>query len=447
MINSEYVLLAGILFLIVLDLARNRFRSNNKGITHYATLAVLVLAFIVEIVSGNMNVPFFSSTQYSQFINGFILFIAVMIDIFLLADNKDYSAYIDILLVLAVLGATLVVLSSNLISLVIAIELISISSYGLAFFQKTDARMEGAMKYVSISFLSVVIMIFGVSLVYGGTGSLSFSNTRAVDYIPFIAGVGILIVGLSFKSTIVPFHMWAPDVYEASNGAVTAFLSSISKTAGLVALIRVFFFAFQISSDFVSTMFFILAIATIFFASFLATVQDRIKRLLAYSSIAQAGFAFIAIGLLRTGAESAAVFYIFSFAIADALVFLAYKLFEDKGIVLLKDGYKMPSVSKIGTACLFIGVLSLFGLPPTIGFFGKLLIFTSLLSSGYVYLVLALFAILLYSTFYYFNLLGKLWGKTGSGTATKTGRLRVKEAVLIVLTMALFIGVWFIQAI
>ncbi len=447
MINSEYILFAGVLALILIDLLRLRLKINDKKIIHFLTLAVLIAAFIAEIVFGDMNISFFSSTQYSQFVNGFILFLAVMIYSFLISDSKDYSTFIDFLFILATLGATLVVLSSNFISLVIAIEMISISSYGLVFFQKSNKQMEGAMKYVSLSFISVVIMIFGVSLVYGGSGTLSFTQLTSVDYIPFIAGVGLVMVGLAFKSTIVPFHMWAPDVYEASNSIVTAFLSSISKAAGLVAMIRVFFFAFPVSSSFVSTMFIILAVSTIFFASFLATVQDRIKRLLAYSSIAQAGFAFIAIALLNRLGVQAAIFYVFTFAIADALVFLAYKIFEDQKIIYKKDAARMFSVSKIATVGFFIGILSLAGLPPTIGFFGKLAIFVSLLTQGYVYLVIALFAIILFSTFYYFSLLrdtDPAAANNVQNTGTKNLRFRVKEAIIIVLTVALFAGVAFI---
>ncbi len=448
MINSEYILFGGVLALILIDLLRLHLKINDRKIIHFITLAILIAAFIAEIIFGDMNITFFSATQYSQFVNGFILFLAVMIYAFLMSDSKDHSAFIDFLFLLATLGAMLVVLSSNFISLIIAIEMISISSYGLVFFQKNSRRMEGAMKYVSLSFISVVIMIFGVSLVYGGSGTLSFTQLASIDYVPFIAGVGLVMVGLAFKSTIVPFHMWAPDVYEASNSVVTAFLSSISKAVGLVAMIRVFFFAFPVSSPFVSLMFIILAVSTIFFASFLATVQDKIKRLLAYSSIAQAGFAFIAIGLLNYLGIQAAIFYIFTFAIADALVFLAYKIFEDHKIIYKKDASKMFSVSKIATVGFFIGVLSLAGLPPTIGFFGKLAIFVALLSQGYVYLVIALFAIILFSTFYYFGLLRETDLTDAIAMqkpSPKNTSLRTQEAIIIILTAALFVGVLFVN--
>ncbi len=443
MINAEYVLFGGLLAIIAIDFFRTRLNISDRRIIHYLTLGVLIAALVSEILFGNMNIAFFASSQYSSFINGFILFLSVVIYAFLLADSKGHSTFIDFLFLFATLGATLVVIASNFMSLIIAIEMISIASYGLVFFRKSTARMEGAVKYVSVSFISIIITIFGVSLIYGGTGTLDFAQTSVINYLPFIAGLALVVVGLAFKATIVPFHMWAPDVYEASNGVVTAFLSSISKTAGLIALIRVFFFAFPLSSDFVSVMFLSLAMVTIFFASFLATVQDRVKRILAYSSIAQAGFAFIGVALLNVSGIQAAIFYIFSFAVADALVFLAYKIFEDNKITYKKDIAKMYSVSKVATIGLFIGVLSLVGLPPTIGFFGKLLIFKSLLAGNYIYLVIALFGAMLFSAFYYFGILREL-DFSAKTKALRDRRMKVKEWLILILVIALFAGVAFV---
>ncbi len=445
-INAQYVMIGGVLIAVLADFLRILLKVDSRRAIHYLTLSILVAAFVAELLFGNMDVTFFSSMQYSSFINGFILFLAIAIYIFIMADSREHSVFIDFLFLFATLGALLVVIASNFISLIVAIEMISIASYGLAFFHKTDRQLEGAMKYVSISFLSIIIVIFGASLIYGGAGSLSFSITSTKNYLPFIAGVGLVIAGLSFKSTIVPFHMWAPDVYEASDGTVTAFFSSVSKTAGLVAMIRVFFFALPLSSAFVSTIFIVLAVATIFFASFMAVVQEKIKRILAYSSIAQAGFAFIAIAVLNSFGVHSAVFYVFTFAVADVLVFLAYKIFEDNGIIYKKDSKRMFLTSKMATIGLFIGLLSLSGLPPTIGFFGKLLIFQTLLIQGYVYLVVALFAIILFSTFYYFGLMREMELSKVSSVVRKniTGK-HTKEAVIAALVLALFIGIVFIH--
>ena len=446
-INAQYVLGGGALLFVMIDLIRSRLTTGNKKAMHVFTLLFLSVSFVVELIFGNLDTAFFSMTQFSYFINGFILFLAILIYAFMYFTYDDYSTSIDLLFLFAVLGATLVVISSNFISLLISIELLSIPSYGMVFFQKSRRRLEGTLKYVATSFVSMAILIFGISLVYGGAGSLDFSSVALINYVPFVAGISLVVVGLAFKSTLVPFHMWAPDVYEAAASPITSFLASISKAAGLVAIIHVFFFAFPLASNLIQPMFVILALSTIFFASFLAIIQERIKRILAYASIAQAGFAFIGVSLAPYVGTGAAVFYIFSFAVADCLVFLAYSIFEEQNIKYKKDIVNIPRISRITTVAFSLGLLSLAGLPPTIGFFGKLLIFQALLSNGYFYFVIAVFVILLFSAFYYLSLLRDIDPITAP-SRLKYGKidknLRYKEAILSILLISLFVGILFV---
>jgi proton-translocating NADH-quinone oxidoreductase chain N len=445
--NAQYVLFVGILLIILIDFIRQSLNAKRKVFMHYITAAILTMSLISTILYGNMNIHLFSETQYSQFITGFMLFISLLVYLFILSEKKEHSVVLDIAYLSAVLGATLVVISSNFISLFLSIELLSIASYALVYMNKSNNALEGAVKYLSTGIVSMVILIFGISLIYAGAGTLSFSSLHSISYLPFIVGVSIVVAGLGFKSTLVPFHMWAPDTYESSKSSVTAFISSVSKAAGLIALIRVFFFALPVSSSFVTALFISIALVTIFLSAFLASVQDRIKRLLAYSSISQAGFAFISLAVLTTRGVNAAVFYIFAFAIADAIVFLAYDIFEEKKILYKKDEVKMYGASKIASITFFIGMLSLAGFPPTIGFFGKLLIFYALFSSGYIPIVILLFFSLLVSTFYYFNVLAGM--RITKGIFKKNTKQvihkeqRFKEAILIVLTLALFAGVIF----
>ena len=446
-LNPQYILFAGILLLILVDFLRHGLNSNKKAILHYLTAVFLGLALVFDVIYGNMDISLFSEVQYSQFVTGFMLFLSFFIYLFIISDKNEHSVAMDISYLSAVLGSTLVVLSSNLLSLFISIEILSISTYALVYMYKSGNALEGAVKYLSTGVISMVILIFGISLIYAGSGTLSFSSLHVISYLPFIAGVAIVIAGLGFKSTLIPFHMWAPDTYEASKSSVTAFISSVSKAAGLIAMIRVFFFALPVSSLFVTALFLSIALITIFISSFLASVQDRIKRILAYSSISQAGFAFISIAVLTTKGINAAVFYIFAFAVADAIVFLAYDMFEGRKVIYKKESSSMAQVSRIGAIAFFIGVLSLAGFPPTIGFFGKLLIFYALFSSGYFALVILAFFALLVSTFYYFNILSEMHvidriTRDKKQLPVKKEQ-RVKETILIILTLALFIGVIF----
>ncbi len=446
-LNPQYALFAGIIFIIIVDFIRHSLKIERKDIIHYITIAFLVISFIFDLIYGNMSINLFSEMQYSQFITSFMLFISLLIYIFIVSDKKEHSAVLDIAYISAVLAATLVVISSNLISLFLSIEFLSIASYALVYMNKSQIALEGAVKYLSTGIISMVILIFGISIIYAGSGTLSFSSLHSVSYIPFIAGVAIVVAGLSFKSTLVPFHMWAPDTYETSKSSITAFISSVSKAAGLVAMIRIFFFALPVSSYFITVLFLSIAIVTIFLSAFLASVQDRVKRLLAYSSISQAGFAFISLAVLTSKGVEAAIFYIFAFAIADAMIFLAYDIFESRKIIYKKDVNKMYSVSKIATIAFFMGILSLAGFPPTIGFFGKLLIFYALFSSGYIPIVILLFFSLLVSTFFYYNILSRMrissvLRQTKSKISINKEQ-RLKEAILVVLTLALFVGIAF----
>ncbi len=441
MMNAEIAIVVGILGLILFDLLRSYVKSIDEKWVHYLTIVIFAAAFLSEIFFGNIDVKFFSETQYSYFVASFVIFLSAAIYSFFLLDKKSFSTLVDMLFLLSTLGAVLVVLSSNVISLILSIEILSLSSYGLVYFGKSQNTLEGAVKYMSTSMVSFVVLLFGASLIYAGAGTLSFSNLSTVNYIPFIAGLAVLIAGLAFKSTLVPFHMWAPDVYDSSDSTVTAFISSVAKAAGLIAMIRLFFFGFPVSSSFVGAVFLWLALFTIFLAGLLAIVQDRVKRILAYSSIAQAGFAFLGVSLLNSQGVSAAVFYIFSFAIADALAFLSFRLMEERGVKYKKDIPKMLSISKIATAGFFLGVLSLSGFPPMVGFVGKLLILSSLLAHGYFYIVGAVFLMLLLSVFYYFGLFTSL--DFGAFTKNRIKRVNGREAILIVLVVALFAGIIF----
>lgn len=446
-LNPQYVIFAGIILITILDFLRHSLNSKRKGFIHYLTAVFLGIALASDVLYGNMDIAFFSEVQYSQFITGFMIFISLFIYLFMISDKTEHSAVLDVSYLSAVLGAVLVVISSNFISLLLSIELLSISSYALVYMYKSNGALEGALKYLSTGIVSMVILVFGISIIYAGAGTLSFSELHSVSYVPFIAGLSIIVAGLGFKSTLVPFHMWAPDTYEAANSSITAFISSVSKAAGLVAMIRIFFFALPVSSAFVTVLFLSIALVTIFIGAFLASVQDRLKRLLAYSSISQAGFAFISLAVLTNNGVNASVFYIFAFAVADAVIFLAYSIFEKGKIVYKKDSAKMYGVSRISTIAFFIAILSLAGFPPTIGFFGKLLIFYALFSSGYTPIVILLFFSLLVSTFYYFNVLsGMEISSSLKNTAKRTiikREQRIKEAILIILTMSLFVGVVF----
>lgn len=335
------------------------------------------------------------------------------------------------LLLAALLGAMMMASSRDLITLFTGLELLSISSYILAGLRKRDLKSnESAMKYVINGGISTAITLFGMSYIYGLTGTTSLSemipqlNGLTESGYVFIASISFLLVfvGLSFKIATVPFHMWAPDVYEGAPTPVTAFLSVVSKTAGFVIILRICLSVFgnipdeggmqsilQSLQGFIA----ILAAVTMIVGNTVALRQKNIKRMLAYSSIAHAGY--VLVGFVAFGGYfyfDAIWFYLLAYVIMNV------GLFAIVGAVSRKTGsedisafaglYRRSPAAGIAVA---IFLLSLAGLPGTAGFIGKVTIFMNAFTNSTPQIVLAsiMIAATVVSYFYYFGILTQVF--------------------------------------
>ncbi len=437
--NPEYILIGSIPLLVIIDYLFRVLHYKNFYL-HYITAFLIALSLIFDAFFGNAYFNFFQSMQFSRFVIGFTLFTALSIYLYIMLDHKQLSSSFDIMFMSALLGAVLVIIASNFISIIVGFEILSISSYALVFFGKSNIRLEGSMKFMVTSFIAILSMIFGASVIFAGNGSLSLPLINLHNYITALTGLILFIVGLSFESTLVPFHIWAPDVYEAADSSFTAFLSSVSKTAGLIAIIRISYGLIQELGSKILPIFIILAVLTLSVSTLLALIQKDVKKILIYSSIAQAGFAFVGISMLNSLGISAAVFYIFTFSIADALVFISNRTFEERGINKLAQFKNSYNVSKIATIGMVVGILSLTGFPPTIGFIGKLLIFRSLIISNYIWYSLFLLIIIMASAFYYFRIIVNII----PGYQVKRNKIEPKDAIIIALLLTIFLGIIFV---
>ncbi len=450
MINAQYILIVGALLVPLVDLLRRELNVKATKIINYLTLSILLLSFIFEVLFGNIQSTLFNSVDYSYFINSFILLLSTLIFSFMLLHFEKLDTYIDVFFIITVLGATLMVISSNFLSLIISLEMMSIPSYALVLIVKDKKHLEGTFKYLFISMLSIAFLVFGSSLIFLSSGSLSFSSLSTVNYLLFLPGIAIVLAGIAYEATLVPFHSWAPDTYDAADSTVTAFLSSVPKAAGLIVIVHIFTYAFPLAEEFMLVTLMILAMATIIVPSIIAISQSKLKRMLIYSSIAQSGFAFVGVSLLSTISVYSAVFYVFAFATADALVFLSLSMLESKGVYLISDLGKAKNLGMVPVLGLSLGLLSLAGFPPTIGFFGKLLIFMSLIFQGYVWVVIVLIAVLLFSTFYYYNVFRNMYRRkyflTKFVPIKSDIRWALKEAIIIILMAIVFAGVALISA-
>jgi NADH-quinone oxidoreductase subunit N len=307
-------------------------------------------------------------------------------------------------------GASALTSAQEIITLYVALETLTISSYLLASFMKKDkASNEAGMKYLLLGAFSSALLLFGFSYLYGFTGTTVISEigkslaTQASSPLLTLAVI-MIVAGLAFKISLAPFHMWTPDVYEGAPTPITAYLSVASKTAGFAAFVRLFWVGLSVPAlqpTWIS-LFAVLAVLSIILGNLEALTQKNIKRLMAYSSIAQAGY--ISTGFLAGGqlGLTAVLFYLFVYLFANMGVFLAISIVSAKtGSEQIEDYAGMWKRSPLIGIVLLVGLLSLAGVPPFAGFSGKWYLFGAAISKGYTWIALVGMIFSVVSLYYY----------------------------------------------
>ncbi len=306
--------------------------------------------------------------------------------------NFEYSS----LICLSVVGMMIMVSASNLMAVYLGLELQSLSLYVIAAFRRDSLKStEAGLKYFVLGALSSGLFLYGASLVYGFSGSVNFLEISEVVSQEGLSngilfGLIFLIAGMAFKVSAVPFHMWTPDVYEGSPTPVTAFFATVPKLAAIAMLARLLYSAFGDAMNAWQQILVFLSVASMLVGSIAAIGQNNIKRLMAYSSISHIGFALIGLAVGTTEGLSAVFIYMLIYVIANFGVF-AFILNMQKDGVSVTDISALSlysQISSIRAFCLTVVFLSLAGLPPLIGFFGKLFIFRSAVDSGFVLLAI-----------------------------------------------------------
>jgi NADH-quinone oxidoreductase subunit N len=316
-----------------------------------------------------------------------------------------------LVVIVSTLGMTLMAGSSDLIMAFVALETTSIPLYVLAGFKRNDARSaESGMKYFLFGSFASAIMLYGLSLLYGFTGQTNLyqlaqymsSEAFAGNPIPVLGAMVLVVVGFGFKISAVPFHFWTPDVYEGAPTPVTAFLSVASKAASFALLVRFFVAVFPASlviggqeiQNFWVQLLAASAVISMTIGNVVALAQRNIKRLLAYSSIAQAGYTLIGVAALQSTAEATQAqavasvgFYMFMYMFTNLLAFAVVVLFsEATGSETIADLAGLSRRSPWLALMMTLALLSLGGVPPTAGFFGKFFVFNAAVQSGLTWL-------------------------------------------------------------
>ena len=314
--------------------------------------------------------------------------------------NIERGEYYTLLL-FSITGMMLMAQASDLIVVFIALELLSIPLYVLAAFNRSRSESEEAgLKYFLLGAFATGFVVYGTALVFGATGYtnltaiVAYASTGTSGLLLTI-GAALILVGFGFKIAAVPFHMWTPDVYQGAPSAVTAFMSSGAKIAGFAALLRVFATAFPTLAADMTDVLWALAASTMILGNVIAISQTNIKRLLAYSSIAHAGYilmAFVPYGnpAVRDVSIAAGLFYLVSYAVTNFgawSVVIALEKAEGKGLEIADYaglGRKYPAIA----AAMTVFMLSLIGFPPTLGMVGKFYLFRSVIAGGYTWLAI-----------------------------------------------------------
>lgn len=417
----------------------------------YLVIAALAGIFFVNLQDWDTARRYYDDMvfidNYAIAFMGLLLFLAILW-VFLSKDQyeseefniSDHYAQI----IFSLTGALVLVSYSNLSMLFLGVEIMSIPLYILAGSRKKDlASNEAALKYFMMGAFATGFLLFGITLIYGVTGSFNLGliqqyTTDHVDGLPvmFYAGVVMIMVGLGFKVSAFPFHFWAPDVYEGAPILISAFMATIVKTAAFGGFYRLFSVCFtDVSGHWAGSLSIVIA-ATILVGNVMAVYQVNMKRMLAYSGIAQAGYLLLTLLILNNNSANALIFYVGSYAIATLCAFGGlYWVIKLKGNDGLESFNGLAKSNPVLSFVMTVSMLSLAGIPPAAGFFAKFYLFTVLMENGYLMLVVLAVVGSLISVYYYFKIIIRMYGN-----AEETISLPISfynKAILVMIVVAI----------
>ena len=445
----ETLLLAGAFLVLFLD-----FFIQNKRTLGLIPLGVLgLVAFLAKEIPSSPQSLFFGFFELDTFTYFFRMAALGIVAVTLLASlaykplPQNYGGEYYALFLFMAFGLILMAASANLLMIFLSVEFVSILSYLLVGFLKKDARSkEAAIKYLLFGSVASAVMLYGMSLLYGVSGSLNLAQIAgpAGDpsfFMPTLFAAIFFLVGLGFKISMAPFHMWAPDVYEGAPTPVTAFLTVGPKALGFAVLIRVLTVVFPGMWPEWSRIMMVLSILTMTIGNVAAISQTNSKRLLAYSSIAQAGYILMGLVVFTDTGLTAVLIYLLAYAFTNlgafAVVITASGVFGNDEI----DSYAgLAKRSPFLAASLTIFLLSLAGIPPFAGFIGKFYVFLSAIEAGFITLAIAAALNSAVAAFYYFRVVRVMYLTPSASSEPMTRTFSLNFALFLMLAGTLILG-------
>jgi len=429
-------------------------KRNHKLI--YVITAASLIGDFVYLVMYNAKVkwviePLFVFDGFGIFNMGLILLTAVavtMISYAYFEQREERKEEYYILLILATLGACTLVISKHFVSLFLGLEILSVSLYSMiAYLRKRGRSDEAGIKYLIMAAFSSAFLLFGMALVYAETGSMELSaiarqlSGQSLSAI-LMAGFGLIVVGVGFKLSIVPFHMWAADVYEGAPAPVTAFIATISKGGMIVFLARFFLEIDGYRYESLVLAFTIIAIASMFIGNLLALRQNNVKRILAYSSIAHMGYILVAFLAGQELGVEAISFYLVAYFITTVGAFgiVATLSDKDRDAELMEDYKGLLWRRPWTAAALSAMLLSLAGIPLTAGFVGKFYVVAAGVNTNLWLLVVMLAVNSAIGLYYYIKIIAVMFESSESDETNETATLQPSVYIVSGVTLTILVG-------
>jgi NADH-quinone oxidoreductase subunit N len=378
---------------------------RGSGVTSWLAVGLLLAATVALIGAPSHAGPIFDGFVGADLFASFgkaIIFPAAAVAIIAahgwFERGTEHASEYAVLIVFSAVGMSVMVSATSLVALYVGLELTSLSSYVLAAYRRTDERSaEAGLKYFVLGALASGILLYGISLLYGFTGTMSFTGLaaafgRGAPTLGLLFGLVFVLAGLAFKISAVPFHMWTPDVYEGAPTPVTAFFASAPKAAAVLLATRLCVEGLGPATDAWRQIVIFAALASIFLGAVAAWGQTNIKRLLAYSSINNVGFALIGLAAGGSAGASSVLFYMAVYVVMTLGAFLCVLWMRNA------DGQPVEEIATLSglaqtrpgfAAAIAIFMFSLAGIPPLFGFWPKLVVFRAAIASGYISLAVA----------------------------------------------------------
>jgi NADH-quinone oxidoreductase subunit N len=451
-------ILAGGMLFTMLGVALKR----NHTLTFICTLTTLAATFLSVLfiwpAAPHAIGDLFLVDHFGCYFQALVLLAAFVVALFsqislknLFPEKRKEEYYL--LLMLATLGGTTMVISTHFLSFFIGLEILNISLYTLiSYYRERSKAIEAGLKYLILAAMSSAFLLFGMALIYALTGTLSFQGLSPailhqdpVSMTILIAGIGLMITGMGFKLALVPFHMWAPDIYEGASSPISAFIATVSKGAMLAVLLRFFTITDLFGFKQIMLVFTVIAFGSMLAGNLLAIRQNNIKRMLAYSSIAHFGYVLVAFIAGKGMGAQAATFYLTAYIVTILAAFSIITLMSqsDNEATDIEDYVGLFWRKPVLASLFAITLLSLAGIPLTAGFMGKFYLLTAGVGKGNWLLAFTLVVSSVIGLYYYLRFIFAMMQTNGRNYPTNSHSSLAGLLVLSLLgTAVIWLGVF-----